>query len=275
MKQIIKTAFSTCPNDTFIFDALVNKRIDTDDFQFEYTTGDIDQLNMMAATNSFDLIKVSYAMLPEIIDNYVAITAGGALGFNCGPMLVAKKPALPANTDEIKIVVPGKDTTANYLLTRYFPQLTNKKIVIFSEIEDNVVRGDADAGVIIHESRFTYQSKGLHLVADLGKLWHLETGLPIPLGCIVVKRSLKKEAIFQINGLLKKSVQFAFNHPEESSLFVKSFADSENDEVISQHIALYVNEFSSDLGKEGKHAVRNLLLGRISPEATLFSDDIE
>lgn len=269
----LKLAISTCPNDTFIFDALVNGHIPSRGLRFETRFADIGDLNRLASEGIPDIVKVSYAHLPALLDEYLVLTSGGALGFGCGPLLVARDLRNFQQKKNPHVAVPGLNTTANFLLSRYFPAIGQKTELLFSDIVDSVAAGRFDAGLIIHESRFTYRDKGLTEVADLGNLWHKEAALPIPLGCIVARRSLPKELLLLLNTLVTESVAFAFSHPDASSGFVAQHALELSPDVIRQHIQLYVNDFSLDLNPLGKNAVRTLLKEKISPECHIFVDD--
>lgn len=254
----IKLAFSPCPNDTFIFDALVNKKIDTEGFDFSYQMADVEQLNKFAIDQVVDICKVSFHTYIYIIENYILLNSGSALGDDVGPLIVFKNLSKSKQLDKLKIAIPGKLTTANLLLSIIYPEIKNKIEVIFSEIEDKIINDEVDAGVIIHENRFTYQKKGLKLFADLGKKWKILTNKPIPLGGIVVKRNLSNEIKLSLNRLMKKSVEFAFNNPESSKEFVRCSAQEMNEEVIKKHINLYVNNFTLELGVKGKEAIEAL-----------------
>lgn len=269
----ITLGFSTCPNDTFIFDALVHYKISNAYFLFDPVMADVEELNRMARTDGPDVIKISYAQLPAVSHRYAALTSGGALGFGCGPLLVARDAAVFAKNTNPLVVIPGEHTTANLLLKRYYPGIVRKEAVLFSAIEDHVALGFADAGLIIHESRFTFREKGLAQVADLGDLWHRETGLPVPLGCIAVKRDLSPALQLQMNEAVRMSVLFALANPEQTMGFVRENAASLSDDVIKQHINLYVNEFSVNLGDRGKQAVRLLLEAQLPAGTPLFVDE--
>lgn len=274
MNQTLKTGFSTCPNDTFIFDALVHQKIDTQGLNFAPYLADVEELNHLAMEGSLDVIKVSYAHLPAIADKYIALNAGGALGFNCGPMVVAKHAGVLNELATARVAIPGEHTTAGFLFKRYFPQVTDKPVMLFSEIEDAVVQDKVNAGLIIHESRFTYRLRGLHCIADLGQLWHEETGLPLPLGCIAAKRSLPLPLLRQINLLVRGSVQFAMKYPEQTMAFVKTHAASMDETVMMQHISLYVNELSVDTGATGAQAVQLLIGAAMPPGMPLFVSNL-
>ena len=263
---------SPCPNDTFIFDALANKKIDTGEIDFDIFLEDVETLNQQALQGGLDISKISYGVLPLILDNYKLITSGGALGKGVGPLLIAapyplkgeiKKEEIIGYINNSTIAIPGINTTAHMLFSLAFPQATNKRFMRFNEIEDFVLienSKETKAGVIIHENRFTYQQKGFHKLMDLGEYWETETGLPIPLGGIVAKRNLDKNLIHKIDELIKQSLQYAFtNYKESLPDFVKQNAREMEENVMWQHIKLYVNNYSIDLGDDGKKAVMKLL----------------
>ena len=263
---------SPCPNDTFIFDALANKKIDTGEIDFDIFLEDVETLNQQALQGGLDISKISYGVLPLILDNYKLITSGGALGKGVGPLLIAapyplkgeiKKEEIIGYINNSTIAIPGINTTAHMLFSLAFPQATNKRFMRFNEIEDFVLienSKETKAGVIIHENRFTYQQKGLHKLMDLGEYWETETGLPIPLGGIVAKRNLDKNLIHKIDELIKQSLQYAFtNYKESLPDFVKQNAREMEENIMWQHIKLYVNNYSIDLGDDGKKAVMKLL----------------
>lgn len=252
--------FSPCPNDCFIFDAIVNKRIDTEGLEFDIRMEDVETLNKAAFAGEADITKLSYHAFAYCSDQYVLLHAGSALGRNCGPLLISKR---EISTDEVasgklKIAIPGKYTTANFLLGLAFPQATNKTAIVFSEIEHAVLSGEYDAGLIIHENRFTYETKGLKKIIDLGEYWESTTGSPIPLGGIVIKRSLPEEVKLKVDRVLRKSVEYAFENRTASLPFVREHAQEMSEEVMYKHIDLYVNHFSADLGEEGIRAVELL-----------------
>jgi 1,4-dihydroxy-6-naphthoate synthase len=253
-------AFSPCPNDTFIFDALVNKKIDTGDFEFDVLLEDVQTLNQLALQNKIDISKISYGVLPLLTENYYLLNSGGALGKGVGPLLIAKSKLQIENIAGKKIAIPGENTTAHMLFTLAFPNAKNKVFKIFNEIEDAILNGEVDAGVIIHENRFTYQDKGLIKLIDLGDYWETKTQLPIPLGGIVAKKNLDTSTIKKIDALIRKSVEYSFkNNYKELSDYVKQHAQEMSEEVMRRHIDLYVNNFSADLGESGKNAVLKLM----------------
>jgi 1,4-dihydroxy-6-naphthoate synthase len=256
--------FSPCPNDTFIFDALIHHKIDTEGLDFEVFYDDVETLNQKAFRGELDITKLSYHAFAYAADKYVLLDAGSALGFGVGPMLICKgnaeylKTRLEAGDSNLKIGIPGKYTTANFLLSLAFPEATNKKELVFSDIENAVLDGRVDIGLIIHENRFTYQEKGLHKIIDLGDYWEKRTGCAIPLGGIVANRNLPLEVQHKINRVIKRSVEFAFANPKSGLEYIRSHAQEMSEEVMYKHIDLYVNKFSVDLGEEGKKAVKLL-----------------
>jgi len=257
----ITLGFSTCPNDTFMFDALVHGKIDTEGREYEVQMMDIFHLNQLAMAGSLDMVKISYNTYGQIRNRYHLLDAGSALGHDCGPLLISKR---TLSIDEIvsqnlRIGIPGKNTTANLLLSYFAPNATNRHEYIFHEIMPAILEGKVDAGVIIHENRFTYQKLGLQCIQDLGQHWEEHTGHPIPLGAIVAKHSLGSDVLAGIERDMRRSVEFAFQHPESSMPFVKQFAQEMDAEVMKAHINLYVNQYSVSLGEKGRAAVENLL----------------
>lgn len=252
--------FSPCPNDTFIFDALVNKKIDTEGLEFEAMLEDVETLNQWALQGNLDITKLSFPAYFQSLDNYVLLNAGSALGKGVGPLLISKYTA--ENTDSAitnqSIAIPGINTTANLLLSFAFPAATNKIPMIFSAIEDAVLTGKTDLGVIIHENRFTYQQKGLHKVMDLGENWEDKMKAPIPLGGIAISQSIKRTTALKVNELIRKSLEYAFSNYPLITEYVKQHSQEMNEEVMRQHIDLYVNNYSLDLGIDGKEAITTL-----------------
>ena len=258
MKHKLTLGFSPCPNDTFIFDALVNGRIDLGDIELEVVLADVEELNRMAIAGKLDITKISYNAFSRVHYMYQLLNAGSALGNNCGPLLIAKKPLTKEELETSTIAIPGKNTTANFLMSFAYPSASNKKEFLFSEIEKAVWNEEVDAGVIIHENRFTYQEKGLVKIADLGEVWEQKTGFPIPLGGIAIHRRLKPELRKRFDILLRQSIQFAFNNPKASKDYVKCHAQEMDEAVMLSHINLYVNHFSIDLGEKGKRAIAKM-----------------
>ncbi|MCB9080725.1 MAG: 1,4-dihydroxy-6-naphthoate synthase [Lewinellaceae bacterium] len=254
----LSLGFSPCPNDTFIFDALVHDKIDTEGLSFEVILADVEELNRLAFAGELDITKLSYHAFAHLADQYVLLDAGSALGNNCGPLLIARKPIALEEVPGLRVAIPGKYTTANFLLGLAFPDLTQKTEYLFSEIERAVLEGEVDAGLIIHENRFTYAEKGLHKVIDLGEFWESTTQMPIPLGGIVTRRALPESIQAKVNRVLARSVAFALDHPKESLPYVRDHAQEMDEEVMYQHIHLYVNDFTRDLGPQGRAAVSHL-----------------
>ncbi len=250
--------FSTCPNDTFIFDAMVHGKIDTDGLEFEVVMADVEELNRGAIAGSIDITKLSYHAYAYIAGTYRLLTSGSALGRGNGPLLISKKEINPIDVKNMRVAIPGKNTTGNLLFSIFYPEINDKPEYLFSDIEDAILDGKVDAGVIIHENRFTYQKRGLHKIVDLGEKWEAETKSPIPLGGIVIHRKYNNEIQQKVNRVLKRSLQFAFDHPESSYNFVKQYAQEMEEEVMRSHISLYVNDFSLELGEEGKRAIKTL-----------------
>ncbi len=259
MKEKINIAFSPCPNDTYMFAALVNGWIDCGNYAFNPMIEDIEQLNIRSGNESADVLKMSVARFASVSERFHLLHSGNAVGRGCGPLLVGKRIPAFEELSEMRIAVPGKRTTANMLLGMFFPHVHRKSEIIFSEIENEILKNNFDAGVIIHESRFTYSYRGLLKIADLGELWEQETGMPLPLGCMAVKKSLSEKTKFETENLIRKSIRFAFDHPETVMPYVRLHAQEMDEQVMKQHIRLYVNEFSVDLGKEGKRAVDLIL----------------
>ena len=250
--------FSPCPNDTFIFDAMVHGKIDTEGLFFEVRMADVEELNQKAFKKETDIIKLSYHAYAYLVKDYVLLDAGSALGNNCGPILISKREIKEQEIRKLKIAIPGKYTTANFLLSLAFPDARNKMEMLFSEIEDAVAGGLADAGLIIHENRFTYEERGFKKIVDLGEFWEKLVSAPIPLGGIVIKRELPGEVQKKVNRVLKRSVEYALANPASSFNFVKENAREMSEEVRNKHISLYVNNYSVSLGVEGRKAVQLL-----------------
>jgi len=252
--------FSPCPNDCFMFDAMVHQRIDLEGLDFDVRMADIEALNAAAFAGQIDVTKLSFHAYAYCIGNYVLLDAGSALGRNCGPLLISKR---KISRDEVargdlQIAIPGKYTTANFLLSRAFPRATRKSQLLFSDIESAVLNGSMDAGLIIHENRFTYAAKGLKKIIDLGEYWESETGAAIPLGGIVINRALPDDVQQKVNRVMRRSVEYAFANRTASLPFVRANAQEMSEDVMYQHIDLYVNEYSVDLGREGRRAVEVL-----------------
>jgi 1,4-dihydroxy-6-naphthoate synthase len=259
MKQPLTLGFSPCPNDTFMFYPLVHGLVNTGGHSFNERLEDVETLNRLAVKGVLDVTKVSYAALGHIREEYALLRAGSALGRGCGPLLVAKEQLAPAELAGKTIAIPGRYTTAHLLMRLYNPDLVNFLEMPFHEIMDAVLTGRADAGVIIHESRFTYQGFGLHQLVDLGQWWEAETGLPIPLGGIVARRSLGGDTIRSIEAALGAGVEYARANPAEAAHYIREHAQEMREQVCAAHIGLYVNDFSQSLGSEGERAITELL----------------
>jgi len=255
----ISLAFSPCPNDTFIFFALVHEKIDLEGLEFDFLMEDVETLNHMALKGEKEMIKVSYHAWLYIRENYSLLDAGSALGSGNGPLLISKHNYRLEDIPHLSVAIPGEYTTAHLLLNMAAPIVGEKQVMIFSGIEEAILDDRVDCGVIIHENRFTYESKGLKKILDLGEYWEKLTHSPIPLGGIVVKKSLGKEISAKLNRIMKRSVQYAFDHPEEAMPFVRQHAREMDQEVMKKHIQLYVNAYTLDLGDQGKAAVQKLV----------------
>jgi 1,4-dihydroxy-6-naphthoate synthase len=273
-------AFSPCPNDCFMFDAVVNRRIDLEELEFDVRLADVEALNKAAFAGEVDVTKLSYHAYAYCAGDYVLLDAGSALGRNCGPLLISKRSISREEVaaGALRIAIPGKYTTANFLMGLAFPEARDKSELLFSDIEGAVLDGRFDAGLIIHENRFTYADRGLRKVVDLGEFWEAETGEPIPLGGIAVRRSLPDVVKQAVNRVVRRSVEFALAHRDASLPLVRKHAQEMSEAVMYRHIDLYVNEYSVDLGPDGRRAVELLFekaraLGVIPPIGqSLFLD---
>ena len=282
----LSLGFSPCPNDTFIFDAMIHQKIDTEGLSFDVVFDDVETLNQKAFSAELDITKLSYHAYAYLTEQYVLLHAGSALGFGVGPLLICNNEdyisadlvadlqpptsdlrphtsyLIPPTSDlqpptpNLRIGIPGKYTTANFLLSLALPEAKNKIEMKFFEIESALLNHQIDMGVIIHENRFTYQEKGLKKIIDLGQFWEDLTQGPIPLGGIMVKRELPENIKQKVNRIIKRSVQYAFDHPESGMDFICSLSQEMSKEVINKHIELYVNKFSIDLGEVGRNAVQ-------------------
>ena len=265
--------YSPCPNDTFIFDALVNKKIDTEGLEFDTVLEDVETLNKWSFEKKLDITKLSYPAFFQNLDKYVLLNSGAALGKGVGPILISNREQGIMNVEEKTIALPGENTTANLLFSFAYPDAKNKIFMRFNKIEDFVLMGSSQVsppagggdlegaailGVIIHENRFTYQQKGLHKITDLGEYWEEKMKAPIPLGGIAVKRSIDKEISLKIDKLIRKSIEFAFSNYPLITEYVKQYSQEMSEDVMRQHIELYVNDFSIDLGNNGKKAIEAL-----------------
>ncbi len=251
--------YSPCPNDTFIFYALVHGKIDAGELRFKEILLDVETLNQMALHAKLDITKVSYHAFGRLREHYCLLRSGGAIGRGCGPLVVAREDYAMKDLQSKKIAIPGKLTTAFLLLQLYDASFKdNIKVIPFHKIMDAVKKGTVDAGLIIHESRFTYPYYGLKRIIDLGEWWEEETGLPIPLGCIIAKRSLGTGLINKVDGLIRESVLYAMNKRDEPKKYIKEHSQELEDSVIAAHINLYVNDYSIDIGEDGIASVKKL-----------------
>lgn len=271
--------FSPCPNDTFIFDALVNKKIDTGDFHFDVRLEDVETLNELAKKGRLDLTKISYGVLPLVAKNYVVMNSGSALGKGVGPLLISQKPVDFDQVEHYTIAIPGENTTAHLLFSLAFPNAKNKVFKRYDEIESSVLQSEKILGVIIHENRFTYMDRGLSKIVDLGNFWEEKTGLPIPLGGIVAKRSFDENVLMKVDALIKESMEYAFENYPLITGYVKQHSQEMEPEVMKKHIDLYVNKFSINLGKDGRNAIQKFMqvymeTNRIDPSMLLSEKDL-
>ncbi len=258
--------FSPCPNDTFIFDALVNRKIDCGKYTFDVVLEDVQTLNQWALEGRLDISKISYGVLPLVLPRYRMLHSGGALGKGVGPLLISGKPIdvnEPSfNINHYTIAIPGENTTAHLLFSQAFPQAKHKIFRVFNEIEDFLLataKEDDTLGVIIHENRFTYQQKGLFKLMDLGSFWEEKTGYPIPLGGIAVKKDISPVIQHQLEQLIAESIRYAFTNYPQLPDYVSAHAQEMEPAVVRQHIDLYVNDYSLHLGDDGKKAVEKFI----------------
>jgi 1,4-dihydroxy-6-naphthoate synthase len=258
MATNLTLAFSPCPNDTFMFAALANGWIDSGNLQFNICLADIEQLNQMAVHRQADILKISIPALTQVSADYVLLPAGSALGKNCGPLLVARKKTTRTQMAHGKVAIPGRLTTANLLLSLFYPEIKNKVEMVFSDIARAIHQGMCDAGVIIHESRFTYRQMGLTQIADLGMLWEDNMRMPLPLGVVAGKRTLGKETLLKVTKLIRQSIQFARLYPSRVMDYVRQHASEMDEQIMHQHIHLYVNDYSIELKAPGVQSIAAL-----------------
>ena len=270
----VSIGFSSCPNDTFIFDALLHGKIDTEGLTFLPVIEDVESLNKKAQLAQLDITKLSYHAFAHLTHLYKLLNAGSALGFGVGPMLISNASPFgssqgPLSIEDtlsilntqystLRIGIPGELTTANFLLSLAFPEAKIKKLMLFSEIENALLNNEIDLGLIIHENRFTYQDKGLVKILDLGEFWEEKYNSAIPLGGIVVNRKFDIDTQLKIDRVLRRSVEFAFANPKSSFSFVREHSQEMSEEVMYKHIDLYVNKYSVNLGSEGRKAIYTL-----------------
>ena len=250
--------FSSCPNDTFIFDAMVHGRIDTEGLEFDYFLADVEELNRRAFEGKIDITKMSCHAYAYAAKNYLILDSGSAIGRNNGPLLISKRIIKPEELINSLIAIPGKYTTANLLFSIAWPDAVNKKEYLFSDIEDALLKDEVDAGLIIHETRFTYHRKGLQKIADMGEYWEKLTNMPIPLGTIVINRSVPEDISLKVNRILKRSLDYAYSDSVSSYDFIVSNAQEMDSIVMNNHIKLFVNEYTAELGSEGREAIEKL-----------------
>jgi 1,4-dihydroxy-6-naphthoate synthase len=250
--------FSPCPNDTFIFDAMVHGRIDTEGLEFDYFLADVEELNRKALNSDVDITKISYHAYAYVAGDYLILDAGSALGHRNGPLLISKRRVSVDEVASMRIAIPGKYTTANLLFSIAWPDVVNKTEYLFSEIEDALLKNEVDAGLIIHETRFTYYRRGLHKLADMGEYWENLTGLPIPLGAIVINRKIPEDIALKVNRIVRRSLEYAYKDSFASYDFVSGNAREMESTVMNNHIKLFVNEFTLNLGKKGREAIIEL-----------------
>ena len=256
--------FSPCPNDTFIFDAMVHGRVDTEGLEFDYFLTDVEELNRKALNSDVDITKISYHAYAYAARNYLILDAGSALGHRNGPLLISKRRIGVSELPGLRIAIPGKYTTANLLFSIAWPDVVTKTEYLFSKIEDALLEDKVDAGLIIHETRFTYYKRGLHKLADMGEYWETLTGLPIPLGAIVIKRNIPDDVALKVNRVVRRSLEYAYKDSFASYDFVSGNAREMDSTVMNNHIKLFVNEYTINLGNKGREAIIELF--RISGE---------
>ena len=254
----LKLAISPCPNDTFMFYALLHNKV-KHDFDISVAYHDIEELNKHALEGNYDVSKISFSLLGQIASKYYLLNSGSALGKACGPLLISKSIKDIEANKSYHCLIPGINTTANFLLTTLYPEIINKEETLFSDIEDKLLNEEADLGLVIHETRFTYAERDLLKIADLGELWEKLTGLPIPLGGIVASRDLPIEVVFSLEKAIKESIKYAYEHESEALAFCKSYAQDMRPDVMKSHIDLYVNEYSLDLGETGQKTIYFML----------------
>jgi 1,4-dihydroxy-6-naphthoate synthase len=259
--EVVSLGFSPCPNDTFTFYALVHEKIQLQGVHFRETLHDVEALNHMAMRGELDVTKVSFYSLGHLLKDYCLLQSGSALGRGCGPLVVGKGPIDIKSLKGKRIAIPGRMTTAFLLLSLYDLDLRENAVSMpFERIMESVQKGEVDAGLIIHEGRFTYPLYGLDEIMDLGQWWEESTGMPIPLGGIVAKKDLGRDALRKIDSIIGESIAYAYSHPDEPLSYVKEHAQEMETDVIRKHIELYVNEFSLNMGAGGRRAVETLMV---------------
>ncbi len=273
-KKTITLGISPCPNDTFIFDALLHNRFEECPFEFDVLFRDVQTLNEMACENSLDVLKISYGNVVNVLDNYSLLYSGGAMGYGCGPLLLSN---VSQEFDEsAQVFLPGKFTTAAALF-HYWISKTERRTgtidyLFFDDLYKSLKYTPELQGVVIHESRFTYKQDGLFCIQDLGEFWESQTKLPIPLGGIVINNSIQSDAQ-EIDHWIRKSIEYAQSHSVASNRFIKRKAQIDDDAVVQAHIDTYVNDFSIDIGEKGQEAIQ-LFLNTIEPDKTVNIQEI-
>lgn len=254
----LSLAYSPCPNDTFIFYAMIHGKVDTEGLDFELVLADVEELNQAAKQNKYDITKLSFHALGHLQESYQLLDSGAALGNQCGPLLIGKKAFSPAEVQQAKIGIPGRWTTANFLLDYAYGKDLKKEVLLFSDIEKAVLEDRIDLGLIIHENRFTYQDKGLVKIKDLGDYWESQTALPIPLGGIAIHERMGPELKEKVERIIRRSLEYAWANEAETLPYLRAHAQEMEESVMMQHVGLYVNEFSRSLGERGERAVAEL-----------------
>lgn len=250
--------FSPCPNDTFIFEAMVHQRVDTEGIEYDWFLADVEELNRKALEADVDITKMSYHAYAHAAQNYLLLDSGSALGRKNGPLVVSRRKIDPDALNNAVLAIPGHYTTANLLFSIFWPEAKNKREFLFSDIPAAVLSGEVDAGLIIHETRFTYEALGLRKVADTGELWEEMTGLPVPLGGIVINRNVTEDTALKVNRTIRRSLEYANANPGASADFIAKHAKEVSPDVMKEHISLFVNRFTLSLGEEGRGAVKRL-----------------
>jgi 1,4-dihydroxy-6-naphthoate synthase len=270
---LLTLGFSPCPNDTFIFDALVNGGIDTGGLRLEVVLEDVETLNQWALEGRLSITKLSYGVLPQVLHRYRVLNSGSALGRGVGPLLVGPTAGRPFDPTTDSVAIPGQHTTAHLLFSLAYPTAQHKVFMRYDQIEKALLNGQVQAGVIIHENRFTYPTKGLHLLAELGQFWEQQTGQPIPLGGIVVQKDIPLTLQRRVDDLICQSIDHAFARYPQVSDYVRQHAQEMEETVMRQHIDLYVNDYSRQLGPMGREAVLRLMGGRFSAEEVFIDNE--
>ncbi len=265
----ITIAYSPCPNDTFMFHSVAKGLVRMDGCEFDVHLHDVETLNRMAFEGVYDVTKLSFHAWLLVADRYEMLGAGAALGYGCGPVVVSRRDIAPEELPRCRLAVPGEFTTAHLLLRLWAPDVADKVFVRYDEVMGMVASGEVDAGVIIHEGRFTYERAGLRLLADLGQWWQDKTSLPIPLGCIAARKELGPERIADIERLLRRGIGESFDRPDRTTEYVRQYAQEMDPDVLAAHIRTFVNDYSRDIGDEGRLAVAKL--GELARESGIIA----